>query len=194
MSKVLLTYATNSGSTVEVTQAVAEVIGSNGHTIEVRPISEVSSLHEYDAVVVGAPMILGWHADARRFLRKYKAELARKKTACFACAMRLTEVPGENLPDVPLMLDPNLVSSPEKNGSLSLKERFTTTGYYLKPILQAAPGVKPLNVAFFYGKLDMTRLKWWQALFVMIVVQAVPGDYRDWETIKDWAQLLSSDL
>jgi menaquinone-dependent protoporphyrinogen IX oxidase len=41
---------------------------------------------------------------------------------------------------------------------------------------------------FFYGNLDMRKLKWWQAAFVMLVVQATLGDYRDWEFINRWAK------
>lgn len=94
---------------------------------------------------------------------------------------------------MPLTLDPNLVSEPAKPGSLSLKEHFTTLGYYLKPMLAAAPRVKPVNIAFLGGSLDMRSLKWRQAAFVMAVVQAVPG-YRDFKTIKAWAKALAKGL
>ena len=194
MSKILVTYATNSGSTAEVAGAIAAELGQGGHTAEVRPIAEVKSLDEYDAVVVGAPMIFGWQNSACRFVRRNQAELAGKKTAYFACAMRITHVQDENLTSIPLTLDANLVSEPAKPGRLNLKEKFTTLGHYLNPMLQAAPQVKPFSVAFFNGKLEMFRLKWWQAVFVMIVVQAVPGDYRDWDAIKAWGKSLGQIL
>ncbi len=194
MSKVLVTYSTNSGSTGEVAQSIAGELSRNGHTAEVKPVAEVGSLDGYDAVVVGAPMIFGWQTTARQFVRKHQAELAGKKVAYFACAMRLTQVDAEILPVVPLSLDQYLVSRPVKPGSLNLKERFTTIGYYLKPMFQAARGVNPVSVAFFNGKLDMRQLKWWQAAFVMIVVQGTPGDYRDWDFIKSWGKSLSAIL
>jgi menaquinone-dependent protoporphyrinogen IX oxidase len=61
-------------------------------------------------------------------------------------------------------------------------------------MLQAAPEVKPVSIAFFNGKLEMFRLKWWQAAFVMIVVQGVPGDYRDWDFIGSWTKEISRQL
>jgi menaquinone-dependent protoporphyrinogen IX oxidase len=194
MSKVLVTYATNSGSTGEIAEAIAAELNQNGHAAEVKRIEEVTSVNAYDAVVVGAPMIFGWHAAARRFVKKYQGDLAGKKVAYFACAMRLTQVPGEALVDVPLTLDPSLATPPVKAGALSIKERFSTLGYYLRPMLKAAAAIKPVNVAFFNGKLEMFRLKWWQAAFVMIVVQGVPGDYRDWDAIKSWTQSISAIL
>jgi menaquinone-dependent protoporphyrinogen oxidase len=194
MSKILVAYSTNSGSTTEVAEAIAAELNLAGHSAEVKPIKEVTNLSGYDAVVVGAPMIFGWHSTARQFVKRHQAELAAKKTAYFACAMRLTRASGENLPLVALTLDANLVADQAIPASLSIKERFTTIGYYLKSMLPAAPGVKLVSVAFFNGKLEMFRLQWWQAAFVMIVVQAVPGDYRDWDTIKAWGKSLASIL
>lgn len=194
MSRVLVTYATNAGSTTEVAEAAAEALAANGHEVDSHPISEVESLEPYDSVVVGAPMILGWHTRARRFVRRNRKSLSSKKVAYFACAMTLTQDMEECSADVPLVLDPNLVSDFVKDGSLNIKERFTSLSHYLKPMLGAAPDIGPASVAFFHGKLDMTRLKWWQALFVMVVVQAVPGDYRDWDAIRTWAGSLSAQL
>ena len=65
MKKVLVAHATMAGSTVEVAQAVGEELVRSGLQVEVWPIGEVSGLRGYDAVVVGAPMILGWHRAAR---------------------------------------------------------------------------------------------------------------------------------
>ena len=194
MSKIIVVFSTNSGSTGEVAEAVAAELTQAGHSVDVKLIKDTTDLSDYDAVVVGAPMIFGWQNSARDFVRRHRAELAGKKTAYFSCAMRATQVPGEKLPSVALTLDPNLVTGPHKPGSLTIKERFTTLGYYLKPMLQTAPEVKPVNVAFFNGRLEMYRLKWWQAAFVMIVVQAPPGDYRDWDTIKAWGKMLGAIL
>lgn len=194
MSKILVAYSTNSGSTGEVAEAIAEELNQAGHSADLKLINDVNNLSGYDAVVVGAPMIFGWHNNARQFIKQHQAELTVKKTAYFACAMRQTLAKSENLPEIALTLDPNLVADQARPGGLSIKERFTTIGYYLKSMLQPAPGVKPVSVAFFNGKLEMFRLKWWQAAFVMIVVQAVPGDYRDWDTIKAWGKSLSKIL
>jgi menaquinone-dependent protoporphyrinogen oxidase len=194
MSRVLVTYSTNSGSTAEVAEQVGEYLKSNGHSVDVLPLSTLGDLENYDSAVIGAPMIFGWQSAARQFIKKNESALAGKKVAYFACAMRLTQVPGEKLPDVPVSMDPSLAAPPIHEGSLTIKERFTTLGYYLKPMVQSAPRVKPVSVAFFNGKLEMFRLKWWQAAFVMLVVQGVPGDYRDWDYIKSWVNQVSPNL
>ncbi len=194
MSNILVTYSTNSGSTADVADEISKVFTQNGHTADVKKIADVTSLEVYDVVVVGAPMIFGWHNVARRFVARNQIVLSTKKVVYFACAMRLTQVPTENLPIIPLSLDPSLAAGPKAPGKLSLKERFTTLGYYLNPMLKAAPEIHPLNVAFFNGKLEMFKLNWWQAAFVMVVVQGVPGDYRDWDYIKNWSAEISKLL
>jgi menaquinone-dependent protoporphyrinogen oxidase len=194
MSKILVAYSTNSGSTAEVAEAVAAELTRAGHAVDVRLMKDVVTVGGYDAVVMGAPMIFGWHNQARQFVKKHQAELAVKKTACFACAMRLTRSDRERLPQVSLTLDENLVADQSKPGSLTLKERFTTIGYYLNSMLPTRAGTQPVSVAFFNGKMEMFRLKWWQAAFVMVVVQATPGDYRDWDLIRSWGRSLSGLL
>lgn len=193
MSKILVAYATNSGSTREVANTIAEEWVNAGHTVDVRRCREVDRLDGYATVIVGAPMIFGWHAEALRFVRMYRAELAVRKTALFACAMRLTLPELVNASSLAMTIDPDLGEKPAKSGSLSLKERFTTLDYYLKPMLKAASGVHVDNLAFFKGKLEMYRLKWWQAAFVMLVVQAPPGDYRNWDFIRSWANSIFAD-
>lgn len=194
MSKILVTFSTNSGSTAEVAEAVASELKQSGHAVDVKPMKEVDTVSGYDSVVIGAPMIFGWQDQARQFVKKHQAELAAQKTAYFACAMRLTRAERESLPPVTLTLDENLVQNQSKPGSLTIKERFTTIGYYLKSMLPADSSTQPVSVAFFNGKLEMFRLKWWQAAFVMIVVQATPGDYRDFDLIKSWGKSLSQLL
>jgi menaquinone-dependent protoporphyrinogen IX oxidase len=149
MSNILVAYSTNSGSTAEVADTVADELRQAGHAVDVKRMKDVVTVSGYDAVVMGAPMIFGWHDQARQFVKKHQAELAAVKTAYFACAMSLTRAENETLPPVALTLDENLVKSQSKPGSLTLKERFTTIGYYLKSMLPA--GSRPVSVAIFNG-------------------------------------------
>jgi menaquinone-dependent protoporphyrinogen IX oxidase len=194
MSRILVTYSTNSGSTEEVAAAVLKQLESGGHQVTLMEISQVKSVGDYDSVVIGAPMIFGWHNQARTFVHQYARELNTKKVAYFACAMRLTVNQTEQLPKVALTVDPNLALEPENPPRLSIKERFTTLGYYLHPMLSAGKNVLPVSIAFLNGKLDMRKLSWWQAAFVMVVVQGTPGDYRDWDFINQWGGSLASLL
>ena len=194
MKKVLVAFGTNSGSTAEVAQAVADELGKAGAQVDVRRLEEVGDLEEYDTVVVGAPMILGWQRAALKFLRKHKAQLSTKKTAYFMTAMSLTNTGDTSVDGVPVYIDEGLAKMPKQAGKLSFRESYATVSRYLRPVLRAAKTVRPLSVAFFGGKLELFRLKPLQMLFVMLVVGAQPGDLRNWDTIRGWAGELRAKL
>lgn len=187
MKKILVTYTTNSGSTLEIASAIAEELQKNQVEVDTKRIEEVSDLTQYDAVVVGAPMIMGWHKTAVNFIKKNQAVLSTKPVAYFLAAMSLTELSESRDDAMPIFLDPNLAAPPRNPQRLSYKERFATVSNYLKPVLKAAPRVKPVSVAFFGGKLELFRLKWWTMLFVMVIIQASPRDLRNFSFIREWA-------
>ena len=191
MNKILVAYTTNAGSTEEVAQAVAEELRRCGQSVDLRRLEEVTSLAEYDSVVVGAPMILGWSRSAQRFVKRHRDELVNKRVAYFCTLLSLTQTSQDTLNGVPICIDPQLPSPPKNPGRKSIKEAYATLSNYLNPVLKAAPSVKPVSVAMFGGKLELFRLKWWQALFVMVIIQAHPGDLRNWDFIRAWASELA---
>jgi len=191
MNHILIAYSTNGGSTGEVAETIADELRQAGRQVEVCELTKIGSLESYESMVIGAPMIFGWHAQARRFMRRNRQLLVSKKIVYFACALRLTNDLKAKTSAIPMTIDPGLVSQPLKPEVLNLKERFTSVGHYLSPMLTCAPGITPLSVAFFNGKLDLRRLKWWQLLFVLGIVQGKPGDYRDWDFIRQWSRSLS---
>lgn len=184
---VLVAYTTNAGTTFSVAELIAEELGKDGWTAEVKRLEEVSNLETYDAIVIGAPMILGWHKAAVGFVRQYQETLNHIPTAYFITAMQLTDLHETNIDGIPVSIDPKLVTPPRNPQRLRFKERYATVDRYLKPVLKAAPGVRPVSVAFFGGKLELYRLKWWQALFVMVVIQAQPGGSHNKPFIRQWA-------
>ena len=194
MKKILVAYSTNAGSTVEVAQAVGEELGMGGNQVDVRTIKDVTSFEEYGAVVVGAPMIMGWHLPAVNFVKKHEQVLSKLPVAYFLTAMSLTQVEYQDFEGISISVDPRLAKPPKNPGKLSFRENYATVKNYLPTALKAAPMVKPVSVAFFGGKLDIMRLRLWQKLFVMIVVQAQPGDYRNWTFIREWANDLYTRL
>ena len=187
MKKILVAFTTNSGSTEEVAQAVGEELGKGGDQVDVRRLEEVRDIAQYQAVVVGAPMILGWHRAALNFIKKHKKALSQVRVAYFFTAMSLTQT-GETIIDaIPVCIDPEQAKPPKNTRRLSLEERYALPASYLRPALKAAPEVKPVSVGFFGGKLEMFKLNIFQMLFVMIAIRAQPGDRRNWDFIREWA-------
>ncbi len=186
MAKILVGYVTHSGTTQEVAEAVAEELTKAGLAADLLPLAEVRSLEGYSAALIGAPMIVGWHREARKFLAAHKNELSAMPLALFMTGMSLTQTPPPDLPGIQLHIDPKLPSAPKKAGHLSFKENFASLRNYLRPILKLTPAsLKAL--AFFGGRLDFYRLKWYEAAFVILVVGANPGEKRNWADIRAWA-------
>lgn len=200
---ILVAYASNSGSTAEVAKVVGEELARTGVRVDVRPIRERASgaagvtaadVAGYAAVVVGAPMILGWHRDAARFVRTHRAALSQVPIAFFVTAASLTRTDEPPPAGVTVYVDPQLPGPPHNPGRLSLRERYARLNNYLGPILKAARPVRPVSVAFFGGRLDFGRLKFIQTLFIMLIVGAQPGDYRNWDAIRAWAREVRTKL
>ena len=194
MKKILVTYATMAGSTADVAQAVAEEIAKSGLQVDVLPLGEVKDLAGYDGVVVGGPMIMGWHRAASGFLRKNRAAFQRIPLAVFVMAMSLTQTGETSVGGVPVTVDEKLPRPPEKEGGLKFKERYARLANYLRPILAAARPAKPVSIGVFGGRLEYGRLKWWAVLFAMLVIQAPAGDRRNWDAIRGWAVDLGDTL
>jgi menaquinone-dependent protoporphyrinogen oxidase len=192
--KILLAYATNSGSTADVAEKIAEHLTSHGNQVDLRRIDEAPDPGGYDAIVVGAPMILGWHRQARRFVHRHRQALSRLPVAYFMTAVSLTHHGETSIDGVPVWIDPEKAKEIPAGEKMGLHERYSWVGNYLRPVLRAAPQVQPVSVAFFGGRLDMGKLKPLQFLFVLVAIQAQPGDFRNWENIQAWADWLSERL
>ena len=187
MSKILVTYATMAGSTTEVAHVIGEEIAKSGVQVDILPIEEIKDLLPYDGVVVGGPMIMGWHRGALRFLKKFRDDFQRTPLAVFIMAMSLTQTgeTGEN--DTLTYIDEKLAKLPEKAGSLNFRERYARISHYLNPVFQAIRPAKPKCIGVFGGRLEYGRLKWWAVLFAMLIIQAPAGDRRNWLAIRSWA-------
>jgi len=162
--------------------------------VDVRRIKDVGDLSAYHAVLVGGPMIIGWHKEAKRFLRKHRGALSQMPVAYFITALNLTNTSQESVAGVPIYYDPRLPKAPANPDKLSFKENYATPARYLTPVLKKASKVKPVSVGFFGGKLDYGTLNILHMLFVMLVIGARPGDHRNWEAIRAWGASLRPAL
>jgi len=194
MKRILVAYATLAGSTIDVARAVAEELARRDVQVDVLPLSAVTDLEGYDGVVVGAPMIMGWHRAALRFLRRNRGVFQRIPLAVFVMCMSLTQTGETSVDGVPLSVDERLPKPPETAGRLNFRERYARLANYVHPILLASGRVKPVSIGVFGGRLDYGRLQWWAVFFAMVIIQAPAGDRRNWTAIRSWAAGLPAAL
>jgi menaquinone-dependent protoporphyrinogen IX oxidase len=194
MKRILVTYATMAGSTSEVAQAVAEELASGDTQVDLLPLGEVKDLAMYDGVVIGAPMIMGWHRAALRFLKRNRQVFQHTPLAVFVTCMSLTQTGETSVGDLPVYVDEKLPKPPETAERLSFRERYARLANYVRPILAASGPAKPVSIGVFGGRLDYGRMAWWAVLFAMLIIQAPAGDRRNWTAIRSWAAELPAAL
>jgi menaquinone-dependent protoporphyrinogen oxidase len=192
--QALLVYATKHGSTREIADTIAEELRAAFAEVDVREAAAAPPPAGYDAVVVGGPMIMGWHKDAERYLKRHKSQLAGVPCALFVTAASLTEDGRDAVHGVPVTKDPWLVKKPRNADKLTRKERHALPEHYVGEILKAGAPARPRTVAVFAGSLDLTTMNLVEKLFVLLIVGATPGDGRHWDFVREWATRLPEAL
>ncbi len=90
--KILVAYATESGSTAEVAERVAGILKSKGLQVELSQVSEVSDVSSYEACVIGAPVMrFSFLPVARKFVEKNKVFLGSIPVALFTLGIIMKE-------------------------------------------------------------------------------------------------------
>jgi menaquinone-dependent protoporphyrinogen oxidase len=128
--RVLVAYASKSGSTREVAETVAAALRQPAD-VDLRPVAEVDTVAPYDAVVLGTALYMGrLHPDARRFLRRHRDMLAATHVAVFAMGPKSLD--DEDVAGARLQLERGLA-------------RFSE--------------IKPVSTAIFGGVIDPAKLR-----------------------------------
>jgi menaquinone-dependent protoporphyrinogen oxidase len=131
-SQVLVAYASGSGSTREVAQAVAAEIEKEGLTAVMHHVSEVDNTAPYSALVIGSSIRIGrWLPEAIACLERIKAEVGDKPVAYFTTCLTMVD---------------------------DTKENRQTVLDYMEPLLvKIAPEIEPIGLGLFAGSLDPGR-------------------------------------
>jgi len=145
---VTLAYATRAGSTREVAERVAGRLRAAGLDVEVLPAAEVDDLAETDGVVLGSALYMGrLHADARRFLRRHRSQLAELPFAVFA--MGPSTLHEDDVAGARAQLEAGLRKVPE-----------------VRPMLDGIFGgvVDPAGLRFPFNRLPASDARDWAAI------------------------------
>jgi menaquinone-dependent protoporphyrinogen oxidase len=105
--KVLVTFATRAGSTIEVADSIALCIAKQGYWVTLMHIDGVGSLTDYNAVVIGSAIRMGnVTPEVKNFVEKRRVELEGIPTAYFITCLTLKDDTPENREAVKKYLEP----------------------------------------------------------------------------------------
>jgi menaquinone-dependent protoporphyrinogen oxidase len=83
--RILIVYGSKRGGTAGLAGMIGNSLENAGMIADVAPARSVRSLEGYDAVLVGGAVYMyRWHKDARRFVRRYSAELLARPVWLFS--------------------------------------------------------------------------------------------------------------
>ena len=109
--RVLVTYASKHGSTVEIADAIADELRTQGLAVDCESASHVKNLDGYDAVVIGSAVYMKrWRRDARHLLRKHARGLAEMPFWIFSSG------PFGETPDLAWAEPPKVIKEAERLG------------------------------------------------------------------------------
>jgi len=83
-NRILVAYASATGSTIGVAAAIGETLGAGGFSVDVKPIKEKPQVAGYQAVLIGSAVQNGnWLPEAVDFVKDHQRELNRVPVALF---------------------------------------------------------------------------------------------------------------
>jgi menaquinone-dependent protoporphyrinogen oxidase len=94
MSNVLVAYASKYGATKEIAECVAQVLRRDGISVDVEEAESVSSLHPYEAVIMGSSVYFSnWLPEASELLESFQDELSQKPVWLFSSGLAVIGEP-----------------------------------------------------------------------------------------------------
>jgi menaquinone-dependent protoporphyrinogen oxidase len=169
-SRILVTFATKYGSTQGTAETIAKTLTDKNFAVDVMPSRDVTSLEEYQAIVIGTPLYAGsMLSDTTKFLNRHKDAL-------------------ETMPSALFVLGPLEGTSEEMRG---VQAQLVTNR-------KKFPWFKPVATKVFVGALDLAKLRFPDSLIKLY--RSTPQnplrskDGRDWKAIQAWADSLPETL
>jgi len=165
--KILVAYASRTGTTAGVADAIGKTLIDLGEEVDVLRMQDVADISPYRAVVAGSSIQdAKWLPEAMEFIKTNQSSLAQKPFAVFLVCMTLA------MPKAAAYRP--------------------TVATWLNPVKAI---VKPVNEGLFAGVLDIREITSFsdRIKFRLSVMFGVwkEGDHRDWNAISDWAKILA---
>jgi len=166
---ILVTYATIHGSTRDIADHIAARLHADGFAVDCRPVDHVFSVENYTAVILGSAVHNAkWLVDAQKFLDVEAMGLQMKPTWTFSVGMA---------PAAKGWVKDRAV----RRESVSIEDM----------VIRKLPKVKDHRL--FAGKDDGKEMAG-PLRCLWSCVGGRFGDYRNWNEIDDFADVIAKEL
>lgn len=164
--RALIVVASSHGATWEIARAIRDTLDEQGIDTDLVPPDVVTSLSDYDAVVLGSAVYTGhWLAPARDFATRFRAQLATRRVWLFS-------------------------SGPVGDPARKMVQAMDEEPAEVRALVEA---IHPRGHRMFAGKLDPRQLHGLQRAS-LLVFPGLRGDFREWTRIRAWAEEIAMDL
>jgi len=154
--RILITYATRAGSTVEIAVVIGKSLSEKGFCVDVEPFEGSPSPKDYRAVIMGSAIRMGsWLPEAIAFVEENQGDLNSKPVALFTVHM---------------------LNTGEDEVSLANRHAYAEKVRHL---------LKDPEETYFEGNMDFSRLSLIDQMIARMV-KPIETDNRDWESIRSW--------
>lgn len=162
--KILVAYATRTGTTKSVAEFIGEMLCKRGAAVEVTDVKSAGDAAQYRAAVLGSAIRAGkLMPEMLAFVEANQEQLEEMPLAAFIVCATLQEDTEEKRHEAAAYLDP----------------------------LRAL--VEPDMEGFFAGAIDRSKLSLPLRL-ILRAMKAEDGDWRDWDAIRAWTARLPEGL
>ncbi len=163
--KVLVAYASRTGSTGGVAEVIGRTLCDAGFDVDVRLVKHAGDISPYGGVVLGSAVNrASWLSEAIEFAEENREALSKVPVTYFLTCVTLY---------------------------YDTEEARKVARSYMEPVLKAVPEVRPVDCGYFGGTLDYSKLSLVVRMVMKSKMQAkgIPeGDFRRWDAISAWAK------
>jgi menaquinone-dependent protoporphyrinogen oxidase len=163
---VLIAVASAQGATREIGRTIRDTLDEHGIHADLVPPDAVSSLSDYDVVILGSAVYTGhWLTPARDFATRFAGQLAERDVWLFSSGP---------------------VGDPARK-MVQLMDKEPAE------VMELVEAICPHDHRMFAGKLDPRQLHGLQRASLLLF-RGLSGDFRDWGAIRSWANEIAADL